>query len=119
MRKLLCSALIAVACFVLPTRASAQDYTRTKDVIYGRKFGTALTMDVFTPKKDANGAAVIFVLSGGWFSDRAFLEAPFVGFPRWAESYTKRGYTLFAVTHGSQPKFTIPEILQDMHRAVR
>ena len=37
-------------------------------MIYGRKFGVALTMDVFTPKKDANGAAVIFVVSGGWFS---------------------------------------------------
>ena len=27
----------------------------------------------------------------------------------------KRGYTLFAVVHGSQPKFTVPEIWQDMH----
>jgi acetyl esterase/lipase len=31
----------------------------------------------------------------------------------------KRGYTVFAVVHGSQPKFTIPEIVDDMHRAVR
>ena len=30
-----------------------------------------------------------------------------------------RGYTVFAVVHGSQPKFTIPEVLDDMHRAVR
>jgi acetyl esterase/lipase len=30
-----------------------------------------------------------------------------------------RGYTVFAVMHGSQPKYTIPEVLQDMHRAVR
>jgi acetyl esterase/lipase len=29
------------------------------------------------------------------------------------------GYTVFAVVHGSQPKFTIPEITEDMHRAVR
>ena len=34
-------------------------------------------------------------------------------------SDSKRGYTVFAVVHGSQPKFTIPEILQDMNRAVR
>ena len=27
------------------------DDTRTRDVIYGRKFGLAPTMDVFTPKK--------------------------------------------------------------------
>jgi acetyl esterase/lipase len=31
----------------------------------------------------------------------------------------KRGYTVFEVVHGSQPKFTIPEVLEDMHRAVR
>jgi acetyl esterase/lipase len=31
----------------------------------------------------------------------------------------EHGYTVFAVVHGSQPKFTIPEILGDMHRAVR
>ena len=30
----------------------------------------------------------------------------------------KRGYTVFAVVHGSQPKYTIPEILQDMNRAL-
>src|SRR5439155_3550362 len=33
--------------------------------------------------------------------------------------FLKRGYTVFAVVHGSQPKFTVPEILLDMHRAVR
>jgi acetyl esterase/lipase len=32
---------------------------------------------------------------------------------------TDRGYTVFAVVHGSQPRFTVPEIIEDMHRAVR
>src|SRR5581483_2005706 len=36
-----------------------------------------------------------------------------------AQPFLKRGYTVFAVVHGSQPKFSIPEILEDMHRAVR
>ena len=31
----------------------------------------------------------------------------------------KRGYTVFAVVHGSQPRYTIPEIVADMNRAVR
>ena len=30
-----------------------------------------------------------------------------------------RGYTLFLVCHGAQPKFTVSEIVQDIHRAVR
>ena len=29
------------------------------------------------------------------------------------------GYTVFAVVHGSQPRFTVLEIAEDMHRAVR
>jgi acetyl esterase/lipase len=98
------------------TAARAADdapYTRTEDVIYGRKWGTALTMDVFTPKKDANGAAVIWVVSGGWFSSHEAINPGF-GAPLLA-----RGYTVFAVVHGSQPKYTIPEVLEDMNRAVR
>src|SRR5262249_26205854 len=33
--------------------------------------------------------------------------------------FLQRGYTVFAVCHGSMPRYTIPEIIQDMHRAVR
>jgi acetyl esterase/lipase len=93
--------------------ADPSTFTRTEDVIYGRKYGTALTMDVFTPKQDANGAAVIYVMSGGWFSAHEFIN------PAFFETFLHRGYTVFAVVHGSQPKFTIPEIIEDMHRAVR
>lgn len=88
-------------------------HTRTADVIYGKKEGVALTMDVFTPKENANGAAVIWAVSGGWFSNHASIN------PKTVEPLTKRGYTVFAVVHGSQPRFTIPEILKDMHRATR
>ncbi len=94
---------------------SAQDakFDRTEDVIYGRKFGTALTMDVFTPKEKPNGAGVIFCVSGGWFSSHDNVN------PGSYQPFLKRGYVVFAVVHGSQPKFTIPEVLDDMHRAVR
>jgi acetyl esterase/lipase len=88
-------------------------HTRVSDVVYGRKEGVALTMDVFTPKKNANGAAVIWVVSGGWVSSHAAIN------PAFAEPFTKRGYTVFEVVHGSQPRFTIPEILPDIHRSVR
>src|SRR5581483_3128953 len=43
-------------------------FQRQEDAVYGRKFGTALTLDVFRPTGKANGAAVIHVISGGWFS---------------------------------------------------
>ena len=94
-------------------RAQGADYDRTTDVIYGHKYGTALTMDVFTPKQGPNGAAVIFAVSGGFFSSRQMISFTY------CSEFLKRGYTVFAVMHGSQPKYTIPEIIEDMNRAVR
>lgn len=109
---LLLTALV-LASWSGPARGDEPNYTRTEDVIYGRKYGTALTLDVFKPKQDPNGAGIILVVSGGWFSAHEAINPAFVG------RLVDRGYTVFAVVHGSQPKFTIPEILQDMHRAVR
>jgi acetyl esterase/lipase len=91
--------------------------TRTRDVIYGRKLGVSLTLDVFTPTTGANGAAIILVVSGGWVSDNQTLNTALLG-PFVAEP-VQRGYTVFAVFHGSQPKFTIPEVVADLNRAVR
>lgn len=39
----------------------------TADVIYGHKDGMALTYDVFE-SENPNGAGVIYMVSGGWFS---------------------------------------------------
>jgi len=107
--------LALLVLLLLPVAAMAQtpNYTRTDDVIYGRKFGTALTMDVFVPKEKQNGAAVIFCVSGGWFSSKESVNVGFV------QEFLNRGYVCFAVLHGSQPKYSIPEVLEDQHRAVR
>jgi acetyl esterase/lipase len=117
MRRLRISGLLGLAVTLACLAAAPVDggppSTRKPDVIYGRKYGTALTLDVFTPKGKPNGAAVIHVISGGWFSSHKAVN------PGVAAAFTGRGYTVFAVVHGSNPKYTIPEVLQDMHRAVR
>jgi acetyl esterase/lipase len=95
------------------TSQAEESFTRQEDVIYGRKFGTALTMDVFTPKQNANGAAVILCISGGWVSDHDRIQ------PMMVAELLKHGFTAFAVVHGSQPKFTIPECVADINRSVR
>ena len=108
--------LVTICAVTLAPAARADElpeFTRQRDVIYGRKAGLALTMDVFTPKRNARGVGLIFVASGGWFSNPGFIN------PAFFHEFLGRGYTVFAVLHGSQPKFTIPEILEDMHRAVR
>ena len=106
-------ALAAAACLAAPALAADPNFTRKEDVIYGRKYGLAMTMDVFTPKEKPNGAGVIFCVSGGWFSAKESINLFFI------QEFLNRGYAVFAVVHGSQPKFTIPEVLEDMHRAVR
>lgn len=104
--------------------SSAADppFKRTERVVYGEKrnttvptldAGVALTMDVFQPAAEGNGRGLIFVVSAGWVSNRQMIKMLA------AEEFLRRGYTVFAVMHGSQPKFTAPEIVQDIHRAVR
>src|SRR4051812_26948687 len=88
------------------------DFTRIEDVVYARKFGTALTFDVFQPEKP-NGCGIIFMVSGGFFSSHEAIA------PASYQAFLDRGYTVFAVVHGSQPRFIIPEIEADIHRAVR
>jgi len=84
------------------------------DVIYGHKHGLALTFDVFKPKQ-ANGAGVLFMVSGGWFSQ---WTPPEQLEPRFLPLLDK-GFTVFAVRHGSSPKYLIPEIVEDVRRSVR
>lgn len=105
--------LAALTSLATPLVAQGPNYTRKEDVVYGRKWGTALTLDVFTPKANPNGAGVIFCVSGGWFSAKQAIN------PTFYRELLDRGYVVFAVVHGSQPKFSIPEVLEDMHRATR
>ena len=90
-------------------------YSRV-EVIYGRAFGTALTMDAFVPKKDANGAAIVFAVSEGWYSDHDKITP---NVPVYVEPFVAKGYAVFAVCHGSNPKFALPEMIGHLNRAVR
>ncbi len=92
--------------------AEAADYTRAEDVIYGRQDGVALTMDVFTPAHP-NGRGLVFMVSGGFFSSKEAINVAFF------QAFLDRGYTVFAVLHGSQPKYHIREIVGQIHRAIR
>ena len=114
MKKLLLALLLALAFGPAPAAWSQEKpkFIRTEDVIYARKFGTALTLDVFEPEKK-NGAAIFWMVSGGFFSDHKSIN------PGAYQPLLDRGYTVFAVVHGSQPRFIIPEIEEDVHRAVR
>jgi acetyl esterase/lipase len=91
---------------------SAYGQTRVQDVVYLNQGGTALTMDVFEPAKP-NGAGVIYMVSGAFYSNRSMID------PGVAKLFTDQGLTVFAVVHGSQPKYMVPEILTQVRHAVR
>jgi len=96
-----------------PSPAGEKKTTRTSDVIYGRKDGVALTLDIFHPAEKPNGAAVVLIASGGFKSSVSDIQ------PIFATEFVKRGYTCFVVVHGSQPRYTVLEIRDDVNRAVR
>lgn len=100
----------------VPVHASEapENMSVTPDVVYGHKVGMALTLDVFQPK-GGNNVGILFMVSGGWYSSWAppeqtqFLFRPLL----------EKGFTVFAVRHGSSPKFVVPEVVEDVRRAVR
>jgi acetyl esterase/lipase len=97
----------------LATAQQSKEYT-VKEEIYGRKEGVALTMQVFRPKQ-SNGAAVIRLISGSWYSSMENWERYKPG----AALYLDKGYTYFLVAHGSNPRYNIQEAAADVKRAVQ
>ncbi len=88
-------------------------HRRIDGVAYGQRHGQNLAMDIIRPAR-ANGMGVTFLVSGGWKSAspgsvQTWMTAPLL----------RRGFTVFAVYHVSQPEATVMEIAEDMNRALR
>jgi acetyl esterase/lipase len=94
---------------------AADDVKITPDVVYGHKDGLAMTFDVFAPSSNANGASILFMVSGGWYSQWV---APDKALPMF-RPLVDAGFTVFAVRHGSSPKYGIPDAVADVRRGVR
>ena len=118
------SIFIILLCNLSYLNAQDLSFTRQFDIIYHRQDGFALTMEKVAPSQNGNGVAIALVMSGGWFSNHDFTkphakdQLPEFFKPNAAE-LLKRGYTLFYVVHGTQPKFTIREIHEQISAAVR
>lgn len=116
MRGFAMAVVALVACGMRESRADDPPVTIRSDVTYGHKDGLALTMDVVTPKEPKpNGAGVLWIQSGGWYSGWAPPEALLPA----CRPLTDKGFTVFIVRHGSAPKYTMPEAVEDVRRAVR
>jgi len=101
-------------CLVAVLALAADEPKVTADVVYGHKDGLALTFDVLQPAKP-NGAGILWLQSGGWYSTWRDVKAVLPA----AKAMLDAGYTVFIVRHGSAPKYTVPEAVDDVRRAVR
>lgn len=87
-------------------------FTETRCIVYTQRHGHDLTLHVVRPAHPC-GAAVLVMVSGRWKSDPKKFQ------PWIASSFLRRGLTLVAVSHLSQPEATIQEIVEDVERAAR
>ena len=113
-------ALVACTCSATargigPAPAPARQHSVTTDVVYGHKDGLALTFDVYRPAQP-NGAGVIVIVSGGWQSSVEMGRLIAQGY---SPPLNEKGFTVFAVRHGSSPRYPMSAIVADMRRAVR
>lgn len=108
---------LQLSLLVLLAAATLQGVVQAKvvaDVIYGHKDGMALVYDVFLPTQPT-GAGVIYMVSGGWFSRWQEPEQRLAQF----DPLLREGFTVFAVHHGSAPRFKVPDAVSDVRAAVR
>lgn len=112
--------LFIFSVLVSPTSSFAEEeppYTREENVVYSLESGVGLVMDIFHPKKEKNGLAVIDVLSGAWYSEQGqvndHLRAGIF------DIYCERGYTVFMVRPGSRTLFTAEEMVANLVKAIR
>jgi acetyl esterase/lipase len=120
MRKFFVLSFAVAVIPLLASRAHGEEIAgvlRTEDVVYGRKDGMALTLDVFQAPQ-ANQCGIIFLVNGGWFSSKSTPRMQNIT-PEYYTSFLDRGYTVFAIVTSSQPKYTIPDLISDSQRAVR
>ena len=96
---------------ILSTGCVSTGLDKRKTVIYGKRNDHDLTYELMYPKKP-NGLGIVFMVSGSWRSNPNDFK------PIYGRSFLKRGYTIFAVSHLSQPEATIPQIYEDVKSAV-
>ena len=96
-------------------REKANSNYNIEELIYGRKDGIALTMLHLKPKGNSNEKTVIWVMAGSWYSSYQQVERSV----RPSSMYLDKGFNVFLVILGSQPRYAIPDEINDVKRAVR
>ena len=85
------------------------------ELIYGRKDGIALTLLHIKPRIKSNNKTIVWVIAGSWFSSYQQAERTI----RPSAMFLDKGFTIFLVILGSQPRYAIPDEIEDLKRAIR
>lgn len=105
-----------------PADADGEIATIVPDIIYGRVDALALTYDLLVPTAEANGATVIFMVSGGWISrwfDPRMALAPEVQGISLVHDLLTDGYHVVLLRHGSSPRYKVPDAVDHVRRAIQ
>ena len=68
-------------------------FVQHQNVVYAEVHGVGLVMDIFVPKGEKNGLAVVDVVSGAWHSDRGKIRDHMM--TQTFHILCKKGYTVF------------------------
>jgi len=107
-----------LVCMALTNASSGESsYEQHKNIVYAETDGIGLVLDVFVPKENKNGLAIIDVASGAWHSDRSK-----IGDHKRAQIFEfmcQRGFVVFAVRPGSISKFSGKEMLSNLRTGIQ
>lgn len=112
----------------LPSFSPPKPYEQRIEVPYGEAKGETLWMDIFIPTGENRldfyhpndhgfGLGIVDVISGGYKATRDRLG--YHETARLFHIFCARGYTVFAVSCGSHPKFTAFEMVEHVELAIR
>ncbi len=102
--------LVITSSFAVAVEADIQ-----RDIVYGHKDGMALVMDIYQPEGEANGAGVAYLVSAGFNSTLRVQDRYEFRFMPLVEA----GFTVFAVRHGSSPRYKVPDAYSDVVQAMQ
>ena len=104
--------ILAVAIVVVATTFTAKDIR--EGIVYVEREGIEVSYDI-VPAAKPNGAAVLLMSSGGWFSRKWPIDQVNQRFGFLLDA----GYTVLPIRHRSAPEFKVPDAVADVQHAVR
>lgn len=108
---------LSVGLMHFPFAAADLPFEQHQNIVYAEVDGVGLLMDVFTPTGDANGLAIVDVISGAWHSDRGKINDHVRA--QTFQILCSRGYTVFAIRPGSITKFCAAEMIANLRRGIQ